>query len=836
MKEKRAMNAKRVLCGIIIVLLILAAAPIAALAAEYAVADGQTLDLGTGQLTLTEGGTLIDTYTISEGDTINIAPGANAKITGGANVLIACGAGVTLALENAASDMSATADACALSFTGGGNILKLSGTNNLKSGANEPGVRVEEGTALEISGSGTLYATGGMYSAGIGGGTNNGGGTITISGGTVYATGGDGSTTNGGCAGIGGGQNGKCGTFTMTGGTVYAKSAYGGAGIGSGSGPSEGMDFGVINISGGTVVAEGYGNGGAGIGGGRYGYGTINITGGTVTATGESYGAGIGGGEYADGGTINISGGTITAISDDNGAGIGGGDDGGAGNITIKGDADITAKSTEWGAGIGSGDEGPAGGTVNISGDVKITATGGNDSAGIGGGWGSGGPAITISGGTVTAIGGDDSAGIGGGYQSTGGSLSITGGTVYAIKSDAGSYDIGQGVEGSYGAVSITGESSVLLGTDSINPQPAPAHTHYTFSQPTTDAYGIPVPAGWTPPFGAYLVLYEVHYDANGGSGSAPPPDEKAARAKAEAKANPFAYAEHDFTGWNTKADGSGEEIMPGETFTVTGDMTLFAQWYAPVQSVTLDKHSIIMATGATYRLTATLIPEGSGADINWTSSNEDIATVEGGVVKAARAGGAIITAVAEGKADTCTVIVSGPRPDPTPTPVPTPTPAPTSSPTVTVRTEKTEVIIEKEVSAPPSESSEPEDELVTVTIYTDSLPQAAAALLLADGRIVQLTGAGSMEIEIARMYVPQGNMQMIPLNDQKMALGIYTADGQVVLLPDPESISEEDAPKSGTPNTGIWAILIWVLIGIGAGAAVLIIYIWKKRGGLRFR
>ena len=44
MKEKKATNAKRVLCGIIIILLVLAAAP-AALAAEYAVADGQTLDL-----------------------------------------------------------------------------------------------------------------------------------------------------------------------------------------------------------------------------------------------------------------------------------------------------------------------------------------------------------------------------------------------------------------------------------------------------------------------------------------------------------------------------------------------------------------------------------------------------------------------------------------------------------------------------------------------------------------------------------------------------------------------------------------------------------------------
>ena len=127
MKEKRAMNAKRVLCGIIIVLLILVTAPIAALAAEFNVADGQTLDLATGQLTWTEGGALIDTYTISEGDTINIAPGAAAWIKGAKNVMIACGAGAALTIENVAIDLGATADACALSFTGSGNILKLSG-------------------------------------------------------------------------------------------------------------------------------------------------------------------------------------------------------------------------------------------------------------------------------------------------------------------------------------------------------------------------------------------------------------------------------------------------------------------------------------------------------------------------------------------------------------------------------------------------------------------------------------------------------------------------------------------------------------------------------------
>ena len=106
---------------------------------------------------------------------------------------------------------------------------------------------------------------------------------------------------------------------------------------------------------------------------------------------------------------------------------------------------------------------------------------------------------------------------------------------------------------------------------------------------------------------------------------------------------NPFTYVDHEFTGWNTKADGSGDGLYaPGETFTVTGDTTLYAQWYAPVQSISLDKHNLTMAKGATYQLTATIVPDGTGASVEWTSSNEEIATVENGVVKAVKAGSAV--------------------------------------------------------------------------------------------------------------------------------------------------------------------------------------------------
>jgi len=35
----------------------------------------------------------------------------------------------------------------------------------------------------------------------------------------------------------------------------------------------------------------------------------------------------------------------------------------------------------------------------------------------------------------------------------------------------------------------------------------------------------------------------------------------------------------HVFTGWNDEADGSGRDYVPGRTFEITGDVTLYAQW-----------------------------------------------------------------------------------------------------------------------------------------------------------------------------------------------------------------------------------------------------------------
>ncbi|MBR4205721.1 MAG: hypothetical protein IKQ92_09610, partial [Clostridia bacterium] len=115
---------------------------------------------------------------------------------------------------------------------------------------------------------------------------------------------------------------------------------------------------GTITVNGGTITAVGGSDGGAGIGGAKYGsFGTIMINGGTVTATGGSGAAGIGSGYGGDGGTIVINGGTVTATGGSGAVGIGSGYDGDAGTVTITGGT-VDARGGVGGAGIGGSDQG----------------------------------------------------------------------------------------------------------------------------------------------------------------------------------------------------------------------------------------------------------------------------------------------------------------------------------------------------------------------------------------------------------------------------------------------------------------------------------------------
>ena len=115
-----------------------------------------------------------------------------------------------------------------------------------------------------------------------------------------------------------------------------------------------------------------------------------------------------------------------------------------------------------------------------------------------------------------------------------------------------------------------------------------------------------------------------------------------------------YAKAVGSATIYATATDGSG----CGDYLTVTVSNTV------PVSSVTLNRSSLSLEEGQSTSLSATVCPDNaSNKNLNWTSSNNGVATVSGGVVTAIAKGTARITATAadgSGKSASCTVSVSG--------------------------------------------------------------------------------------------------------------------------------------------------------------------------------
>ena len=371
----------------------------------------------------------------------------------------------------------------AVSVTGSGNTnIELNGNNTLTSGYGHAGLehnKTDDSGTLTIQDeknddgsakgsasdtTGSLTATGGYHSAGIGGSDEHDG-QVTITGGEITATGGNGA------AGIGGGAGdtdavGGDGDVTISGGTITATGGSLGAGIGGGA-----YGNGTVTVTDGDITAKATGNYGAGIGGGFGaipkdtligGNGTVTISGGTITeASGGYMAAGIGSG-YQGLGTVTIEGDAVikNAQGGEAGAGIGSGTYGDS-NILIRGNAIIeNAESKTGGAGIGSGQgdlypdgDGmvidPTVGNVTIEGNAKIeNAKSGYGGSGIGGGAiGIGNVIIRGNAQIGNATGGEEGAGIGGGALGTG-DVTIEGNvTIENAQGGAGAAGIGGGAE-----------------------------------------------------------------------------------------------------------------------------------------------------------------------------------------------------------------------------------------------------------------------------------------------------------------------------------------------------------------------------------------------------
>ena len=73
-------------------------------------------------------------------------------------------------------------------------------------------------------------------------------------------------------------------------------------------------------------------------------------------------------------------------------------------------------------------------------------------------------------------------------------------------------------------------------------------------------------------------ITYTISFDANGGSGDMQS-SELEENTTFTIPSNTFTHEGYEFTGWNTKADGTGTLYAVGAEINITSDITLYAQW-----------------------------------------------------------------------------------------------------------------------------------------------------------------------------------------------------------------------------------------------------------------
>lgn len=385
------MNGKRIVSAAL-ALLLTAGIPMAALAEEYDLANGNiTVSAdSSGQYVSQEGGVTNEKQTtetvIKQADnTADTGNTITVETSGGAKAELTIEDLNVSSVNTSAIDVKGSSEA----------EITLKGDNKLKTD-DASVIHVSEGD-VTITGDGTLYADNDPESehAKIGSNVSEDmSGSIHITGNAQVTTGDDRHDDGlGDGAAIGSGWKGKMsGDIVIDeNANVTVSSSESGAGIGSGD---NGEMSGNITITDNAEVVSTSGYDGAGIGSGEEGEmsGNITIDGNAkVTAWSEKQGAGIGAGEEGSiSGTIWIGGNaSVKAGSACDGAGIGGGgDEDGhileSGKIIIYGNAEVIAIGEDEGCGIGGGEDAKMRGMILIRDNANVTAIGGDRAAAIG--------------------------------------------------------------------------------------------------------------------------------------------------------------------------------------------------------------------------------------------------------------------------------------------------------------------------------------------------------------------------------------------------------------------------------------------------------------------
>ena len=229
---------------------------------------------------------------------------------------------------------------------------------------------------------------------------------------------------------------------------------------------------------------------------------------------------------------------------------------------------------------------------LHIIGEGKLVATGDEKSAGIGGGENEDGGTIVIQGGDITANGGSEGgAGIGGGKGGKGGTTIIetlddTDAPEVTTKGgNAGADGIGNG-DGATGdpetveldGVGLEVSADGLTWEDYDDANPHPKQYMRTFVGAT------------------------ITFNANGGTGDMAAQTIHINKATA-LKPNTFTKEGEIFKGWNTKADGSGDDYADKASIEISADITLYAQWEVAPTGNYITSETTSIKAGLTWTI-----------------------------------------------------------------------------------------------------------------------------------------------------------------------------------------------------------------------------------------
>ncbi|MBQ9059678.1 MAG: FIVAR domain-containing protein [Firmicutes bacterium] len=467
--------------------------------------------------------------------------------------------------------------------------------------------------------SGTVTTLGGTDGAGIGGGYGDDGIDVSIYGGTVKATAGQGGVTYGvsaGGAGIGGGYSGNGGTVNVYGGDVNATAGKCAAGIGGGapiinggSGSPRhvtGAGGGTLNVYGGKVIAKGgtsTSGGGAGIGCGYSSMkkgGTVNVSGGYVESYGGYDACGIGGSKLEGwGADVRITGGTVIAQANPGQDGVAIGSD--FGNFANPGTLEIssgirvfTGDNAEQAASAGAAKSADRVSRAGRAKYARIEACDHN------------GENVTF---TYTQIDGSRHSRLcsacGEEFEETH-SYGSDGNCACGDGEDVAKHKIIIDMNRTDDGSDVTEAAMVAHGRTYVLPDPSSSKwfsklflgwivTGQDGLRPETEQKAKPYHPGDEVQVAADLTLTAVwaegrsiSFEANGGEGSRSDVIVAAGSDYSVPDEDGFTAPENkEFTGWKVSIDGkpvtqeSGEEtiFLPGDTFKVTGDAVLTAQW-----------------------------------------------------------------------------------------------------------------------------------------------------------------------------------------------------------------------------------------------------------------